>query len=310
MQREKEIIVLGGNGFLGKNLCECLRQYGIGLHVLDKSLGCDLTTDDGQKQFSSILDSVHVDVDIVMMAAQLGASLFESTPIAPFYYNSLVNQRCIQTILQHADKVQTHVTFYSTSEVYGNSGLSGFKSAGALYVDPAYGRSLYAQEKLVAETILNSLRQKGAIASLRVLRPFNVSGKHQKRGVVYEMVKSAIQDHTIFYAKDQSRDITFVQDATQYAIDMILSRQDGMFDVTSHNHIMLKDLAYCIKGAMHRIQQMTDINVCIKEMPYTKQYIQTRGIDCVMHSNAQLTSFIEKLVQHNTICDIAEELLK
>lgn len=52
---QKEVVVLGGNGFLGTNLCEALWSKGIKPIVLDKSLGCDLATDDGQKMFDNAL---------------------------------------------------------------------------------------------------------------------------------------------------------------------------------------------------------------------------------------------------------------
>ena len=175
-------------------------------------------------------------------------------------------------------------------------------------VNPSYSRSLYALEKLTVEAILNNLRSTNAIASLRIFRPFNVSGKWQRRGVVYEMVKSAVQSNKICYACDQTREITFVTDATKSALDAILARNgcEGTFDLTSRYHVYLKDLALYIRNALRQIASIKWSAINIEAMPFSTSYIYTRGTVPVIESKQDLAYFEIRL--RNIVKDIVDQL--
>ena len=306
---QREVVVLGGNGFLGTNLCEALWKNGIKPIVLDKSLGCDLATGDGQQIFKDVLENLNdIDnIDVVMMAANVGSQLFENDPLSPYYENKAINDKCIDTMMNFANPTSKfHVTFYSTSEVYGNIDPLSVPCKLMPTIDPSYSRSLYSQEKLVVETLLNHLENFGKISSLRIFRPFNVSGKWQKRGVLFKMVESAIKQGEVEYAANQTREITFVQDATDQALSMIMSRKSGTYDLTSKNHILLKDLAYSIKFILNEMNPFLKINLV--EMNPGCCYIKTRGTTKLMNSSDDLVSFIKLLKQHNTISDIADAI--
>ena len=119
---QKDIIVLGGNGFLGSNLCNKLDEHDISPYVLDKSLKCDLSTNDGQQMLKDIILDCNDNIDVVMMAAQLGAKLFDETPIEPFNENLEIDMKTIDSFKRlHNDySIKFHITYYSTSEVYGD----------------------------------------------------------------------------------------------------------------------------------------------------------------------------------------------
>lgn len=304
---QKEVVVLGGNGFLGSNLCEALWKKGIKPIVLDKSLGCDLATDIGQNMFNDVLLNLCNidDIDVVMMAARLGAELFENDPIPPYLENKAINEKCIETILNFSNPTSKfHISFYSTSEVYGNVDPTNVPETLLPTIDPLYGRSLYAQEKLATETVLNCLRDAKKIASLRVFRPFNVSGKWQRRGVVHGMVKSAVCCNKIKYVSGQTREITFVQDATKMALDAILSREEGIFDLTSQNHISLKDLAWSIKDVLAMSHPLKYASVTVEEDPPIDSYIKTRGTVNVISSVGGIKAFVKRLAESNAIENI------
>lgn len=304
---QKEVVVLGGNGFLGSNLCEAFWKKGIKPIVLDKSLGCDLATDVGQNIFNDVLLNLCNidDIDVVMMAARLGAELFENDPIPLYLENKAINEKCIETILNFSNPTSKfHISFYSTSEVYGNVDPTNVPETLLPTIDPLYGRSLYAQEKLATETVLNCLRDAKKIASLRVFRPFNVSGKWQRRGVVHGMVKSAVCYNKIKYVSGQTREITFVQDATKMALDAILSREEGIFDLTSQNHISLKDLAWSIKDVLAMSHPLKYASVTVEEDPPIDSYIKTRGTVNVISSVGGIKAFVKRLAESNAIENI------
>lgn len=311
MDKTREVVVLGGNGFLGTWLCEALWLRGAKPLVLDKALGCDLATDAGQEAFKHVLnsiDSAH-GIDIVMMAAQLGAEKFDTQPLEPYQENKAINEKCIDTVMKFKEetKADIHISFYSTSEVYGNVDPGNVPIHLVPTIDPTFPRALYAQEKLLTETMLNYLRNKGTIASLRVFRPFNVSGKWQKRGVLHGMVKSAIERREINYTLRQTREITFAQDATSTAVNMVLKREEGTVDLTSKNHILLRDLAFCTREALLKTGTVVgEIEVSAK--PTSCSYIQTRGTSPLVSTEEGLNNFTKALLEHGIVEGIASTI--
>lgn len=311
---QHEIIVLGGNGFIGTNLCEALTKAGIKPIVLDKTLGCDLTTEHGQNILRDIICSInhHGSVNIIMLAARIGAKLFDASPIEPFNENLAIDSMTLKTLKSiYADyRTKFKVLYASTSEVYGSLDNVNGVASNRITVDPSYGRSLYAQEKLLFETLLQYERdsENGCISSLAICRFFNVSGKWQKRGVVYEMVKSAVEKKSICYSVGASREITFVQDAIHQLVDLITTDQaDGTFDITSKQHIMLSDLAKCIREVLSMNDPLArSIGI---EKDFYDSYIKNRGTTNVMKSDDELKHFIEKLISNNTINDIMTAIL-
>lgn len=308
----KKVIILGGNGFLGTNLVEKLLSSNIDYIVLDLLSGCDLTTDDGQNQLKNEIASTKSnDVDIVMMAAQLGSTLFNQTPFDPFYKNLTINMKCLDTFSKVVNQFNKnlHISFFSTSEVYGNiKNPANVDYNLDISIDPLYSRSLYAQEKLLMETQLHYFRDINIIKTLRIFRPFNISGKHQKRGVVYEMVKSLIKYKAIYYSIDQSREITFIDYATNFIYNHIINRTEGIFDITQKNHIYLKDLANCIKNCASRYDNSLN-NASIKPLPKTDDYIKNRGSVDVIDDKIQLIEFQHRLEASNIIKQLIDEII-
>lgn len=308
---KQKVIVLGGNGFLGSNFVEKLSANKISYAILDYATGCDLSTNDGQNKLANELSSIKSDdIDIVMMAAQLGSTLFNQTPLDPFHKNLAINMKCLDTFLSivNQSSKKLHVSFFSTSEVYGNiEDPSNIKNNLSISIDPQYSRSLYAQEKLLMETQLHYFRDINVINTLRIFRPFNISGKHQKRGVVYEMVKSLMKYNAIYYSNGQSREITFVDYATDFIYSNIINRIEGTFDITQKNHIYLKDLAYCIKNCASKYDQSFS-NASIKPLPNNNDYIKNRGSINVMNDATKLSDFQHKLESSNIVKQLMDQI--
>ena len=78
-------------------------------------------------------------------------------------------------------------------------------------VDRENPRSVYAMVKLYAERNLQD-RMKffniGDFKAINVIRPFNVYGPGQRRGVMYSMLRSGISGEKIRYSEDTTRTLT------------------------------------------------------------------------------------------------------
>lgn len=156
--------------------------------------------------------------------------------------------------------------YYSTSEVYwslpsADRYIDGWIRPGE-NIDVSNPRSSYALVKLYAERTLAD-RMKffpvGDIVSSVVIRPFNVFGPGQRRGVVYSMMKSCLEDGIIRYSEDTTRTLTalsYISNETVGLMDRIGYCEIDMSDGVS---MYMKTLAEAIKMYMERKFGITGI---------------------------------------------------
>lgn len=258
-------IILGGAGFIGQNLQDELLRRGVTPYAFDKVYPHHNLLDkhDLRKLKNTLqeLSRKQERIPVFMLAANVGAIEFNNSPIALADQNYMIDTETLN-MLQTVRNAKFSVVYASTSEVYDECAENGSHS---ITVNPIRGgRSLYSQVKLIGETkLLHIRKQPSCISSAAICRLFNVSGKHQKRGVVYGMVKSAIDVHAIYYMTDTTREITFVQDAVRQLADCGLNGIDGTFDVTSKQRVTLADLAMCVKAALVEIDPaFSDVKLC------------------------------------------------
>jgi nucleoside-diphosphate-sugar epimerase len=102
-------------------------------------------------------------------------------------------------------------------------------------------RSVYALTKLYAERNLSDrirFLKPNELDAAIIIRPFNVFGPGQKRGVVYSMIKSALKDKVIKYADDTTRTFTslsYISNSTVKLLDRIGFKTINMSDGFSTN---------------------------------------------------------------------------
>lgn len=110
--------------------------------------------------------------------------------------------------VQTAGSRLASVSWFSTSETYGSSIKPIKPSKTKPDIDWKQARSLYAQCKLAGETAFIELHKRGCVNKLRIFKPFNVFGAEQRRGVVWSMVKSALEEGTVRYSDKTDRTLT------------------------------------------------------------------------------------------------------
>ena len=105
--------------------------------------------------------------------------------------------------------------YYSTSEVFWSmpspDAYIGKDDVPGERIDAGNPRSIYALGKLYAErNLADRMRflNNGVFAAATVIRPFNVFGPGQRRGVMYSMVKSCVEEGVIRYSDDTTRTLT------------------------------------------------------------------------------------------------------
>ena len=195
------------------------------------------------------------------------------------------------------------VTFYSTSEIYGSlyskerviSDSSKAKTTGV-------GRGLYSSQKLDAELSLLSSVGENGMARVKIIRPFNVSGKYQRRGVVYEMVKSAFENGSIWFSDDTYRSFTSIGYASKTAADIILSDDVVVEKNISENlTFSMEEIASLIRDEIGD----DEIKIVRKEPDAAMRYRQTRLYSTM---GDEEVSRMRKIIS-DVICDYVNEVV-
>ncbi|WP_322750728.1 MULTISPECIES: NAD-dependent epimerase/dehydratase family protein [unclassified Frankia] len=225
------IVVTGGAGFIGANLCQTLLALKVPEIVVidDFSTGTfeNLEGLPVEIHDASILDRVAVDKavtradSIIHLAARPSVPRSLADPLA----SNEVNVSGTLKILEAARRAGAHVVVASSSSVYG--GNRRLPKREDMLPRPL---SPYAVSKLAAESYALSYATCFDLPVLAV-RFFNVFGPMQSAGHAYaavipRFVEAAVNGHKIQVHGDgqQTRDFTYVRSVTEILADAALRR--------------------------------------------------------------------------------------
>lgn len=215
------VVVTGGAGFIGSNLCETLIERGRADRIVvvdDLSTGRQGNLDGLDVEFveGSILDAglltplVSAADAVVHLAARPSVPRSIEDPIASHRANVDGTLNVLEAA--RAGDTPTHVVFASSSSVYGrNTVLPKREDAVALPLSP------YAASKLSGEQYLLAYQESFGVPAL-ALRFFNVFGPRQMPGHAYAAVIPAFLDAALHGRPviihgdgQQTRDFTYVR---------------------------------------------------------------------------------------------------
>jgi len=216
-----------------------LAKRGCGFKVLDKS-DMDLSDEASIPALASIAGGFNC---FFMLASEIGVRLFQSDMAAEAgRTNRKIYDNVMSALLRSGVK-GAELFYYSTSEVYWSM------PSPDVYIDDAvvpgsdidYGnpRSVYAAGKLYAERNLRDRTRffgDGEFSAVNVIRPFNVYGPGQRRGVMYSMMRSGLVERKIRYSDDTTRTLTELSYISKKTVDLVGRagyRAVNMFDGVS-----------------------------------------------------------------------------
>lgn len=227
-----KVIVTGGAGFIGANLCRRLAatpevEDVVALDDLSTGFESNLTGVDAQLVVGSILDAdlladVLSDADaVVHLAARPSVPRSLQDPVATHEANSTGTLR----VLEAARTRGAHVVVASSSSVYGgNPILPKSEDLASRPLSP------YAVSKLATEAYAGAYAASFGLPTL-AFRFFNVYGPLQAAGHAYAavipaFVDAALRGEPLVVHGDgiQSRDFTFVGTVTEVLTDAVLRR--------------------------------------------------------------------------------------
>lgn len=215
-----KVLVTGGAGFIGANLCQRMEHYGAEVVVIDDlSTGraSNLDTSDVDLRVASVLDESALRDACSGVSSIVHLAAIPSVPksIAHPRRSHDVNVNGTVAVLEAAREAGAHVVIASSSSVYGNN--PALPKHEGLVCEPA---SPYAVSKLAAESYGLAYQTCFGVPCT-AFRFFNVFGPLQPPGhdyaaVVPAFVYAALRDAPLPLYGDgkQTRDFTFVDSVT------------------------------------------------------------------------------------------------
>lgn len=249
------ILITGGIGFIGYNLCQRLLQKGHNIVCLD-----DIST--GLKQNLNRLKSFNnfefINHDVALPFMLECDQIYNlACPASPVHYQ-LDPIKTIKTsvygafnTLEIALKNNIKILQASTSEIYGNPMVHPQKEDYWGNVNTRGLRSCYDEGKRCAEAIFFDYHRKYGV-DIRVIRIFNTYGPYMSLNdnrVIPNFICQALQnkDILIFGTGHQTRSFQYIDDLLNAMIIMMQKPNlNGPVNIGNPNEISIKNLANLI----------------------------------------------------------------
>lgn len=268
----KKILITGGAGFIGSNLCHKLIKSGNHVTCLDnlytgsKENIKDLLNHPNFKFIEhDVVFSYDIEADeIYNLACPASPPHYQKDPIK----TAKTSIFGILNALECAKKYNSKILQASTSEVYGNPYMHPQKEEYFGNVNPIGIRSCYDEGKRVAETFMFDYYRKYQ-TKIRVVRIFNTFGPNMNKEdgrVVSNFIIQALQnkDITIHGDGTQTRSFCYVDDLIMGLIKMMENNSDFIGPVNLGNTEEITVLEFAKK-----IIKLTNSNskIVFKELP-------------------------------------------
>ena len=247
----KRILVTGGAGFIGSNLCERLLDRGDYVICLDNFFT-------GSRQ------------NVVNLLGSPNFELVEHDVVEPFYANvdEIYNLACpasppyyqydsvktlktsvlgIINMLELAKKCGAKILQASTSEVYGNPLVHPQDESYWGNVNPIGVRSCYDEGKRAAETLMMDYRRQYGVDT-KIVRIFNTYGPKMSPDdgrVVSNFVMQTLrgEDITVYGDGMQTRSFCYVDDLVEGLVRMMSSDEVGPVNLGNPSERTVLDFA-------------------------------------------------------------------
>lgn len=227
-----KILVTGGTGFLGSNLCKYLIKHGADVICLDNNYTGRL------KNVEELLNNPHftfVEHDVINpidFSTPLDQIYNLACPASPVHYQGKAaiktTKTCVLGILNMLDLATKHnasILQTSTSEVYGEPLVHPQVETYRGNVNPIGIRACYDEGKRCAESLcFDYYREYGT--RIKVVRIFNTYGPHMREDdgrVISSFIVQALQgkDITVYGDGSQTRSFCYVDDLIEGLVRMM-----------------------------------------------------------------------------------------
>lgn len=268
----KRILITGGAGFIGSNLCEKLLNDGHKIICVDNLCTGNIKNIEHLFENSNfkfinhdIIDYLEIDDDIdeiYNLACPASPPKYQKDPIDTLKcnFNGVLN------LLELAKIKRAKILQSSTSEIYGEPEISPQHEEYRGNVNTIGIRSCYDEGKRVAETLMMEYHNQYNV-DIRIARIFNTYGPKMDKNdgrVVSNLINQALtnSDLTIYGNGEQTRSFCYIDDQIDGLIKLMNSNYVYPVNIGNPYEINMKQLA-------NTILKLTKSNsrIIYKELP-------------------------------------------
>ena len=264
-----KLLVAGGAGFLGSNLCETLLKIGHEVIALDNFITGSKKNIEHLQQYQNfsfinhdIIEYRDFKVDgIFNLACPASPPLYQKDPVRTVKTNVIGSTN----LLELARKSNSRILQASTSEIYGDPKVSPQTEEYWGNVNPVGLRSCYDEGKRTAETLFMDFHRQYE-TDIRIARIFNTYGPRMSiydgRVVSNFIVQSLTnKDLTIYGNGEQIRSFCYVDDLIDGLIKLFFKENcHRPINLGNPDPITMEDLA-------SEVIQLTKSKSKISHMP-------------------------------------------
>jgi nucleoside-diphosphate-sugar epimerase len=255
----KKILVVGGNGYLGKFLVKVLRENEADIFVISRN--CEQSNSQFTVDITNFDETYKViqkiKPDIVY---HLAANISRNRDFTIYKEMATVNVQGTLNILKSLEGIDAHFIFTSSSEIYGNNASPFHENQIPTPVSP------YSLTKINAEMLVQtySTNQSKKFTNLRV---FNFYGESMPEGFfIPQMIQSLKKGEDFLMTKgEQVRDFLYVGDVVKALVLTAknTSSYGETMNVCSGKGTKLSQLAAAVNTAMK-----TKAKIVLGAIPY------------------------------------------
>lgn len=300
------ILVTGGSGFLGANLCERLINEGNKVICLDNNYTGRMKNLENIINHPNFLFIKHDVIDSVQLNESIDEIYHLACPASPPAYQGkaaiMTTKTCVYgaiNFLELAKKKNAKILLASTSEVYGDPLVHPQNESYRGNVNSIGIRACYDEGKRCAESLFFDYHREENVR-IKVIRIFNTYGPRMdpKDGrVVSNFICQALrgEDITIYGQGTQTRSFCYVDDLIDAMIKMMQSPDDFVGPVNTGNpgEFTIKELAekviakiggnsklrYCDLPKDDPTQRRPDISLAKEKLCWYPQINLDEGLD-------------------------------
>lgn len=263
----KTILVAGGAGFIGANLCRYLLEKGETVIAVDSLItGREKNVTEllSSPRFTLVKQDVTLKFDLPDHIDEIYDLACPASPDDFARYPLEILNVCsngVRHLLEIALKNKAKFLQTSTSEVYGDPLEHPQKETYWGHVNPIGPRSCYDEGKRFAESLIVNFRQKTGLDA-KIVRIFNTYGPYMRVDdgrVVSNFLTQSLrgQDLTVYGDGSQTRSFCYVSDMVEGLAKMMASTELGPINIGNPEEFTIKELAEKILRLVGSSSQIT-----------------------------------------------------
>lgn len=263
----KTILIAGGCGFIGSNLCAYLIQNNNKVICVDNFYTGNINNVNAimnHENFTliqhDIIEPIFIEQDIdeiYHLACPASPPKYQEDPI----YTCKINFIGTMNLLGLAKEKNAKILLSSTSEVYGEPKISPQPEIYRGNVNTIGIRSCYDEGKRVAETLMMDYHKVHNIDT-KIARIFNTYGPFMDKDdgrVVTNFVKQMLtnQDITIYGDGSQTRSFCYIDDQINGLVKLMQSDCHDPINIGNPNEISIRELIRILQTKIDTSSQIT-----------------------------------------------------